>query len=273
MPRHRSSSVPTASAYRLSAQVYDRVYAWKDYRSEARRIHELVHRYGPRPARTLLDIACGTGSHLRYLAHWYEVTGLDASPEMLRVARRKLPGIRFVHGSMQEFHLPGRFDVITCLFSAIGHVRSERELRRTVANFAAHLNPGGVVIVEPWLTPAEYRTGSVHLSTSGTPERPIARMNNSSRHGARSVMDMHYLVGERGRVVHWVERHDLALFDVPTQLAAFRAAGLIPRHLPSHFTTTRGLYLAYRPEDQKPRRRTTSRHPRRRVRAHSMTLS
>ncbi len=237
----------TVRTYRRSAQVYDRVYAWKNYRVEALRIRELIHRFGPPRARTLLDVACGTGSHLEYLSRWYDTTGLDASSEMLRVARKKLPGLRFERGSMQRFRLAERFDVITCLFSAIGHVRSRRDLVRTLQNFARHLNPGGLVIVEPWLTPDRYRAGSVHLATSGTPEQPIARMNSSWRRNGRSVMDMHYLVAQHGKVVHWVERHNLALFDVPTQLRAFRAAGLIPRHIPSRFTTKRGLYVATLP--------------------------
>jgi ubiquinone/menaquinone biosynthesis C-methylase UbiE len=233
--------------YRLSASVYDRVYAWKNYPAEARRIHQLVRRFGRSPGRRLLDVACGTGEHLRSLARWYHVMSLDRSGDMLREAWRKLPGVRFVRGSMQEFRFAERFDVITCLFSAIGHVRSRADLRRALANFARHLEPGGVLIVEPWLTPSEYRPGSVHLGTYGTRERPIARMNTSGRQGSRSVMDMHYLVAERGRVRHWVERHDLALFDVPTQLAAYREVDLKVRHLRSRFTTTRGLYVAVKP--------------------------
>ena len=240
--------------YRVSARVYDRVYSWKDYEWEARRVHQLVRRFGPASARTLLDVACGTGSHLRYLSRWYRVTGVDASREMLREARRKLPRIPFVRASMQDFDLGERFDVLTCLFSAIGHVRSERDLRRTLANFARHLNPGGVAIVEPWLTPVEYRAGSVHLGTYGSRRSPIARMNTSQRRGSRSVMDMHYLVADRGRVRHWVERHDLALFDVRTQLAAYRSAGFTVRHMPSRFTTRRGLYVAIRSESSRRRR-------------------
>jgi len=233
-----------SSAYGRSAAVYDRVYAWKDFAREARRIHAIVLRHGPPAARTLLDVACGTGAHLRYLARWYDVTGVDASESMLAVARRKLPRVRFVKGTMPSFRFRRRFDVITCLFSAIGYVRSEADLRRTVANFADHLQPGGLVVVEPWLTPREYREGSVHLGTYGSKTHPIARMNTSELRAGRSVMDMHYLVAEGGTVRQWVERHDLGLFSVRTMLRAFRSAGLVARHLPSRFSTHRGLYVA-----------------------------
>jgi len=235
--------------YRRSAEVYDTVYSWKDYAAESRRIHQLIRRYGPSPARTLLDVACGTGAHLRYLSKWYRVTGLDRSPEMIRRARRNLPRARFVRGTMQGFRLPQRFDAITCLFSAIGYVRSDRELRRTIRNFARHLRPGGVLIVEPWLTPSQYAVGSIHLGTFGTRDAPIARMNSSERRGHRSIMDMHYLVPDGSRVRHWVERHELSLFDVPSQLAAYRAAGLRVRHMASRFKNERGLYVAVKPAE------------------------
>lgn len=252
MRRRTVSRKRPLPAYLRSAEFYDTVYAWKDYAAEARRIHELVHRFGPRPARTLLDVACGTGAHLRHLSRWYRSTGLDRSPEMLREARKRLPNVRFVRGSMQDFRLAQQFDVITCLFSAIGYVRSRGELGRTVRNFARHLVPGGVLIVEPWLTPGAYHTGSFHLGVFGTREAPIARMNGSERRGSRSVMDMHYLVPDGTKVRHWVERHELSLFDVPTQLAAYRAAGLRARHIPSRFTTARGLYVAVRPRGSAP---------------------
>ncbi len=249
-----SSGRPAHLPYALSAEVYDRVYAWKDYAAEARRIRSLVRRYGPSGSRTLLDVACGTGAHARHLARWFHVTGVDASPAMLAVARRAQPGTRFVRGRMESFRLSERFDVVTCLFSAIGYVRSRRELERTVRNFAAHLKPGGVVLVEPWLTPTAFRAGSMHLGVYGSKRSPIVRMNSSVRRGDRSILELHYLAGIDGAVHSWTERHDLALFDDRTVRRAFVAAGLRVRRIPSHFTTRRGLYVGVRPLPPEPRR-------------------
>ncbi|MCI4322998.1 MAG: class I SAM-dependent methyltransferase [Thermoplasmata archaeon] len=230
--------------YSLTARVYDDIYAGKDYGAEARQIRALIRRYGPPRAQTLLDVACGTGSHLAYLSRWFAVAGVDAAPGMLRVAHHKLPRARFVEGRMESFDLGERFDVITCLFSAIAYVRSPRDLARTFQNFTKHLNPGGVAIVEPFFTPAQYRAGEIHLGTYGSPKFPIARMNVSKQRGNRAIMDMHHLVGTPEGVHHWVEHHDLGMFEKETYLSAFRASGFRAHFLKKGLLGDRGLYVA-----------------------------
>jgi ubiquinone/menaquinone biosynthesis C-methylase UbiE len=251
MVTHSKPEIP----YARVAEVYDRVYSWKDYAKEARIVRSTVRRWGPRSARTLLDVACGTGAHLRYLARWYDCTGLDASSAMLSEARENVPGARFVQGRMPSFNLHRQFDVITCLFSAIGYVPSRAALNRTAKTFARHLAPGGIAIVEPWFTPKEWKPGRAHLLTVPSEERPIARMNVSRTRRGRSILDMHYLVAGDDRVDHWVERHDIGLFTARTMAGAFRDAGLRVRRVPSGFykrgSIDRGLYLATRPASRR----------------------
>jgi SAM-dependent methyltransferase len=232
--------------YDRFAAVYDAVYAWKDYAAEARRLRALVRKYGPHPARTLLDVACATGHHLEHLAPWFDVTGVDRSAAMLAVARRRLPKVRFVRGSMEHLPLPERFDAITCLFSAIGYVRSESGLRATLRSFATHLNPGGVAIVEPWITPHEFRPGKIRLLTAGTPERPIVRMSTDRVRGGRSIIDFHFLAATPSGVDRWVERHDMGLFSRAEMRRAFERAGLEVHRLEESLTGERGLYLGIR---------------------------
>jgi ubiquinone/menaquinone biosynthesis C-methylase UbiE len=54
-----------------SAEFYDAIYHFKDYRAEAERLHALIQTHIRRPARTLLDVARGTGQHLTYLRDHY----------------------------------------------------------------------------------------------------------------------------------------------------------------------------------------------------------
>ncbi len=244
--RHGSERSDRAPIYRYRPEVYDLVHADKPYREEAEAVRALVRKSAARPARTLLDVACGSGRHLEKFVRWFDCTGLDASPEMLALARRRLPRIPLVVGRMESFDLGREFDVVTCLFSAIGYARSVQGLSRTVRNLARHVAPGGVLVVEPWLTPKVFREGWLHHLVVEREGTVVIRMNGSRLRRGRSVFDFHYLVGRDGEVDHFVERHDLGLFDVPTMLGAFRGAGLSVRYLARGLSTRRGLYVGRR---------------------------
>jgi len=107
----------------------------------------LLQQHHPR-ARTLLEIACGTGANLAPLAKHYSVTGLDLSPTMLRYARAKLPGVEFYCQNMAGFHLEKTFDAVICPYDSINHLLSFRDWVRTFKAVKRHLNPGGIFIFD-----------------------------------------------------------------------------------------------------------------------------
>ena len=100
-------------------ELYDLFYEWKDYRAEADTLRELIEARNPEAA-SLLDVACGTGTHLVHLRDRFEVAGLDIDPGLLSVAREKLPDVPLHRGDMRDFDLGRQFDVVACLFSSIG---------------------------------------------------------------------------------------------------------------------------------------------------------
>ncbi len=178
-----------------------------------------------------------------HLSRWFRATGLDTSPRLLAIARRELPEARLVRWRMQTFRRPGRFDVITCLFSAIGHVRDEAELVRTLGTSPVLPDP------EEWRSsnPGSPRRTSVSgMWDSEAPGSPIVRLHASRWRGRRSHLDMHHLAATDGRVRRWVERHDMALFNAQTIRQAFRTAGFAVPRVKSGFSTQRGLYLGIR---------------------------
>src|SRR5687768_8716119 len=109
--------------YTKSARFYDALYRTKDYEAAVGQLRGLIDRHVC-SARSLLDVACGTGKHLDHLQHYYTVEGLDISPSMLEVAKQRLPGVPLHVGDMVDFDLGRVFDVVTCLFSSIGSVRT-----------------------------------------------------------------------------------------------------------------------------------------------------
>jgi ubiquinone/menaquinone biosynthesis C-methylase UbiE len=244
----RSSARPPAPMFHELAPYYDLLADRKDYRSEVRTLEQYVHRFGRSTGRDWLDVACGTGRHLEHLRRRFRVAGVDLSPAMLRIARRRLPGVRLYRGDMRTFRLARSFDVVSCLYSAIGHLASEDELRTTFANFARHLRPGGLAIVEPWLSPERFRPRSVHLVSARTPQVCVARMSYSTRRGRRSSVDYHYLIGRTGGAVEYVRDTSRGLLLSPIRLIRLAAdAGLRARFVRAGLSPGRGLLIGQKP--------------------------
>lgn len=226
-----------------SAELYDLFYDWKDYRAEAEKVRGIVASRTS-AARTLLDVACGTGSHLVHLRDWYAVEGLDIDRGLLEVAAGRLPSVDLHHGDMRDFDLGRTFDVVTCLFSSIGYVQTSDGLEQAVMAMARHVAPSGVLIVEPWLSPDAFDpTFMGRVVVAERPHLHAVRMNGSRIEGNRSILDFHYLVGRPGTVEHFTETHSLGLFTHDEYRSAFESIGLAPEH-DAEGLMGRGLWIA-----------------------------
>ena len=230
-----------------SAALYDAIYRFKNYAAEADMVRELVYARAPR-ARTLLDVACGTGKHLEYLRNFYEAEGLDADPALLGIAAQRNPGMPLHVGDMSDFDLGPRFDVVTCLFSGIGYMQTEDRMRRAVATMAAHLRPGGVLVIEPWLSREEWDEGLLGAVFVDDPDLKVARFNGSRVENGCSIMEMHYLVTTREGTEHFTETHSLGLFTPEQYQRALADCLLRAEHDPEGLTG-RGLHIGVKPAD------------------------
>ena len=85
---------------------------------------------------------------------------------MRRRRRRKSracpwPEAAFHRDDMTDFDLGRRFDALVCMFSSIGYAKTEERLRAAAEAMGRHLEPGGVLVVEPWLAPDDWQDGHV----------------------------------------------------------------------------------------------------------------
>jgi SAM-dependent methyltransferase len=243
------------TAYKRSASTYDLIYSFKNYAAEAAKIAEILLRERP-GARDLLDVACGTAEHARFLvagpdrgtfdahpAASFLVDGIDIEPSFLEIARAKVPTGRFVAADMCDFDLERQYDAVLCLFSAIGYVLEYPRLVSALRCFRRHLRPGGVALVEPWFAPDAWRVGSIHMQTAERDDIKICRMTVSGQEGSVAVMPFHYMVATRDGVESFQEEHRMALRTREEMLAAFREAGLEAQLDPTGLDG-RGLYIA-----------------------------
>jgi SAM-dependent methyltransferase len=210
--------------YSRSAPYYDLFHSDKNYEGEAADLHQLIQLRAP-GAKTLLDVACGTGRHLEYLRRDYDAEGVEIEPRLLETARKRLPGVPLHAADMLTLDLGRRFDAVLCLFCGIGYARTTEGLRRAVGALARHLEPQGVLVLEPWLTPVGGTLGPF-AETFEADGVKLARVGYGRRENGVFVTENRYLVAGPEGVERFDERHELGLFSHADYHTAFAAAGL-----------------------------------------------
>ena len=134
----------------------------------------------------LLELGCGTGRILIPTAEaGVEVVGLDASPDMLAIARNKLEGlpphvqsrVQFVESDMRRFALDRRFSLVTIPYRAFLHNLNVEDQLQTLRRVRGHLSENGRLILNvfdpnvrnlaagKWSMPANRRRDFVHPRT------------------------------------------------------------------------------------------------------------
>ena len=149
------------SSYEFLAGCYDELTydvayaAWADY----------IERHFRRgiPGKTILDLACGTGSLTRELAlRGYEMIGVDLSPEMLAEAAEKnrdlgegvIPPI-FLCQPMEKLDLYGTIDACVCCLDSVNYVTDPDDLAEAFRRVHLFLNPDGLFVFDI-NTPAKF---------------------------------------------------------------------------------------------------------------------
>lgn len=132
---------------------WDELIDWEARaKSEGRFFINVLREHGK---RKILDVSTGTGFHsVRLLKEGFKVTSVDGSPEMLAKAfengRKNGEILQTVHADWRWLNrdLYGKYDAIICLGNSFTHLFSERDRRKTLAEFYAALRHDGILILD-----------------------------------------------------------------------------------------------------------------------------
>ncbi len=137
------------------APYYDEVMSPVPYRQWVQYLRRLIKRFGWKP-RTVLDVATGTGAVALLLAkEGYRVTGVDLSPRMIDVARRKALAqgvgeqVVFLCQDATRLALPPQsFDLAVSLFDSLNYILTAKGLQDAFAGVFTSLRSGGGFIFD-----------------------------------------------------------------------------------------------------------------------------
>ena len=170
--------------YDAFSEDYDRFVNWRERLAIEmpfieRLLHDMKDKIGD--SLRILDAACGTGMHAIALAQrGFTASGADFSPGMIERARAnaaaanvrvRLEVSRF--GGLRQTFGEGGFDALLCLGNSLPHLLTDAELSETLADFAACLRPGGLLLIqnrnfdavlsrrERWMEPQSHSEGEI----------------------------------------------------------------------------------------------------------------
>ena len=139
-------------AYHALAASYDRLTNDVDYGATVEFYMQILEREGLKP-RTVLDLACGTGSVTKLLAQkGFSVTGVDMSEEMLTEAFQKVQDMlnppRFICQKLQELYVPRGVDLAVCALDSLDYITNPDDCAEAIRRTYKALNPGGIFIFD-----------------------------------------------------------------------------------------------------------------------------
>ncbi len=130
------------------AEYYDLIYKDKDYEKEVDFLEEIFETfYKP---KKILEVGCGTGNYTRILLErGYEVTALDISEDMVKIAREKC-ACKFIKGDIRDVSINDEFDACIAMFTVIGYITKNSDLIKALNNIHRYLEPNGVFVFDVW---------------------------------------------------------------------------------------------------------------------------
>ena len=211
------------------------IYSDKDYASECVYLQKIFSKYSSIPIKSLLDIGCGTGNYLLRLAKaGYNVTGIDGSKEMLRVAELKAKResilVKLEKADMRNFDLQNKYDACICMFAVLGYSDTIKGVKTTLSHIREHLKPHGLFVFDVWYGPAVNKI------------RPSARLKIIRKQGLRILrfatpnllesdhvceVGYHLLVSRSNRIIFETdEKHVMRYFYLQELREMLNASGL-----------------------------------------------
>ncbi len=136
--------------YTALAPYYDRLMDDVNYQSWIKYVKQICALFHKKP-QSILDLGCGTGSPMLYLLkEGYNVIGIDASLDMLKVAKNKLNIYKpiLLLSEFQNFFIKTKVDLTLSLFDSLNNLVGEDELLRTFSNVAKCLTEGGIFMFD-----------------------------------------------------------------------------------------------------------------------------
>jgi ubiquinone/menaquinone biosynthesis C-methylase UbiE len=129
------------------ASLYDEIYQKIfPYKEGADLVDKICKKF---KIKKILEVGCGTG-HLAKLikGKGYDIIGTDLYNEMLIIARKNVPNVKFLKQDMRNLKFKQKFDAVVCLGRSFTYMTTNEDVENTLKSFNKVLKNGGILIFD-----------------------------------------------------------------------------------------------------------------------------
>lgn len=140
----------TSEIYSAFAALYDKFMDDVPYQAWTDHIHKILCKHNINDG-LVLDLGCGSGTLTGMLSDkGYDMTGIDASVEMLEKAMEKRGerDILYLNQDIRAFELYGTMRAVISVCDPLNYITDKRELRHVFRLVNNYLDPGGLFIFD-----------------------------------------------------------------------------------------------------------------------------
>ena len=204
------------------AKYYDLLYKDKDYKGEIDYIDALIKQNSVNHAKSVLDIGCGTGRHLKYFKELgYDIAGIDQSEKMIESAQINLGADAMLYcAGAADFKTETKFDAAISLFHVMSYLNSNEEIEKTLKNINQHLIEGGLFIFDYWYGPSVLsELPSSRINRFENNELAIIRQSTPTMNYEQNCVNVNFEVDIKDKSAeksyHTTELHRMRYFFIP----------------------------------------------------------
>jgi ubiquinone/menaquinone biosynthesis C-methylase UbiE len=173
--------------------------------------------------KTLLHLGSGAGIYDYTFKRHFNVTGVDISDGMLKIAKKLNPEVKYVRGDMREIRLKPRFDAVV-IPDSIGYMTTIKDLRKAINTAYNHLKNGGILLIVSQMRDDFKENNFVYKGSKKDIKITIFENNcitNKTSYEATIV----YLIRRMSKLKIYTDKHTIGLFNSETWNKLLKESG------------------------------------------------
>jgi ubiquinone/menaquinone biosynthesis C-methylase UbiE len=193
----------------------------QEYAEDTELFTKIIKEHSIINPETLLHLGCGEGGNDYTFKKYFKVTGIDISKDMLKMAKKINPEVKYHNYDMRCLKLDKTFDAVA-IPDSIGYMVTEKDLKSAIFSAYNHLKPGGVLLIVAH-TKEEFRENNFLYTGSNDDAEITVFENNHITGPAKTTYEatIIYLIRKEGRLKIYSDRHTIGLFELKTWLDIF----------------------------------------------------